>query len=181
MPNFGYASVLAEQHVDGPVYSNSASEALILGGAAVYTLPVNFLHEGSRLRVTFAGRYSNVTTTPTLRLILRLGPVGSGVVWFDTAALTTQAAPVTNTTFKVWADLSVRSIGSGTLGTLMATGWQLGLTSATVPTLIPPTAPAVSAGFDTTLATAINLSAIWGTQATGNTLTLHDYLLESLN
>src|SRR5262245_1651888 len=181
MPNQRWAQSLVEAQADGPTLSNSGSETNILPTAAIWTLPAGFLLVGSKLRLTFGGRYSNVATTPTLRFILRYGAVSTGVILFDTTALTTQPAPVTNVTFRVRADITVRSIGSGTGATAMAIGEQLGITSATAPGLVPATAPAVTAGFDSTLATALNLSAIWGTAAAGNTLTLHEYMLESLN
>lgn len=159
--------------------ANTTTETNILPTAAIFTLPANYLLIGQTLRFTLAGRYST-TSTPTLRILLRYGAVSTGVILFDTTALTTQSG-VTNTTWKVWADLTVRAIGSGTTANVMAIGHQLGMTGATAPTLIPATAPAVSSGFDSTTATALNVSAIWGTASASNSVTVHTYSLETLN
>lgn len=174
-----WVGTLVTGQADGPALANTTTETNIIPTSAIFTLPANYMYIGQTLRLTLAGRYST-TGTPTLRILLRYGAVQTGVILFDTTALTTQSG-VTNTTWQVNAQLTVRAIGNGTTGNLMAVGTQLGMTSATAPTLIPASAPAVSSGFDSTTATALNVSAIWGTASASNTITVHQYMLESLN
>jgi hypothetical protein len=164
---------------DGAALANSTTETAILPTPAIFTLPANYLLIGSHLRLYLAGRFST-TGTPTLRILLRYGAIPSGIILFDTTALTT-ASGVTNQTWEVWGNLTVRAIGNATSANLMYTGMQLGITSLTAPTAIPATAPAVSSGFDSTTATPFNVSATWGTANASNTITLHQYTLESLN
>ena len=80
------------------------------------------------------------------------------------------------------ARLGLRAMFAGTLANFMHTGRFISaLVSATnLMNLIPATAPAVGTGFDSSAGATLDLQATWSNATAGNTITLHQYLLESL-
>ena len=160
---------------DGAALSNSVTLTAISPAPDV-TIPANFLFAGSRLRITASGRYST-TVTPTLNWGLYYGGVG-GVAAGVTGAIT-MPSTVTNLTWRLNATLTVRT--AGTSGTGIVTGEVTYGSSATasLPVMIPSSAPATFV-CDTTTAKTLVLGATWGTASASNTIQVHDWLVESL-
>ena len=160
---------------DGTALANSITLTAISPLPDV-TIPANFLFAGSRLRITAAGRYST-TATPTLNWGIYYGGVG-GVAAGVTGAIT-MPTTVTNLTWTLDATLTVRTAGS--TGTGLVTGSVTYGSSATasLSVMIPSSAPATFVA-DTTTAKTLVLGATWGTASASNTITVHEWLVESL-
>jgi hypothetical protein len=172
--------------VDGPSLT-AAAAATCLPAASRITIPTNFWYVGKMLEIKASGRISSVITTPgTARFDVRFG---SNVVFDSLAILLDTVAAHTNVGWFLEILLTCRAIGSGTSATLFGQGkWTcediLGV-PATAPkgvlTAMLPwnSAPAVGAGFDSTVT---NLVDCFFTQtvATGS-MTLHQFAIKSLN
>lgn len=164
----------------------AAAAASCLPAAAKFTLPANYFSAvGKTIRITATGRISCVVTTPgTARYDVRMG----GTVVADTAAMSLNIVAKTNVPWMLQLVLTARAIGSS--GNLMWGGlWtsEAGINTA-VPTTGPGpggfnlpfnSAPAVGSSFDTTASQVVDLF-FTQTVATGS-MTLHQYILESLN
>jgi hypothetical protein len=169
---------------DGSAVTGTTATSL-LPSAAKLVLPANYSEVGRMLRLRAAGRISNIVTTPgTLTLDVRFG---SAIV-FDGGAMQLNAVAKTNVTWVLEADLVIRAIGSGTAANLLGTGkWTSeSVVGSPVPgtggsgsLLLPASAPAVGAGYDSTATQQVDLFAKFS--LTGNSITLHHYTLESLN
>jgi hypothetical protein len=165
----------------------AASATSCIPAAAKITLPNNYFQVGKVLRVAASGRISSVITTPgTARYDVRLG----GTVVFDgLAVLLDSVAAHTNVGWYLEILLTCRTIGSGTSATLIGQGkWTsediLGVPASApkgVLTAMLPwnSAPAVGGGFDSTAALTLDLF-FTQTVATGS-MTVHQYIVESLN
>ena len=172
---------------DGPTLT-AASAASCLPAAAKITLPNNYFSIGKVTRIRASGRISCVVTTPgTARFDIRVG-AGATVV-FDGLAMNLNTVAKTNVGWHLEILLTCRTIGSGTSATLFGQGsWTseavVGSPLPTVGgsgTLVLPvaTAPAVGGGFDSTAALIVDMF-FTQTVATGS-MTLHQFIIESLN
>jgi hypothetical protein len=186
MSTQSWQETLVTAQGDGTAVTAAAATSIIPAAAKI-TLPNNYFSVGKILRVTASGRISSVITTPgTARFDVRLG----GVVAFDgLAVLLDSVAAHTNVGWMLDILLTCRSVGSGTSATMFGQGtWTcediLGV-PATAPkgvlTAMLPwnSAPAVGTGFDSTSALSVDLQ-FTQTAATGS-LTLHQYMVQSLN
>lgn len=188
MSNQRWMETLIEAQADGAALTNTTTATSLLPTPAVYTLPSNYFNViGKKLRIHAMGRMSTVVTTPgTFTFDIRFG---STVVWTGgTMALNTTAQ--TNDTWELDVDLTCRAIGSGTSTTLLGVGMFCCATVIGSPApsaggsgtlLLPATAPAVGTGFDCTATQAVNLFGTWSIASASNSITLHQYSLESLN
>src|SRR4051794_15419391 len=114
-----WEEALITSQVDGTALNTSTTATSIIPAAAKYTLPANFFSIGKSIKITAAGRLSNIVTTPgTLTLDVRLG----SVVAFNGGAM--QLSTTAHTTLPIWIEilLTCRSIGSGTGATLIGQG-----------------------------------------------------------
>lgn len=169
---------------DGPVLT-AAAAASCINTAARITLPNNYFQIGKMLKVTLHGRISCAVTTPgTARFDVRLG----GVVAHDSGAMNLNIAAKVNVPFIYETILTCRSIGSGTLATLMGQGifTSEAVVGSPLPTvgssgslMCPVGAPAVGTGFDST--SALTLDAFFTQSVATGSLTIHMYKIESLN
>lgn len=180
----GWCETIISGQADGPTLTAAAAASCIPTHAKA-TLPNNYFTVGKIHRVRLYGRISCVVTTPgTARFDVRLG----GTVVFDTLALNLNVVAKTNVPFFWEALLTCRAIGSGTACNFMG---QSAFTSeavvgAALPSagtngtlLAPVGAPAVGAGVDSTSALTVDVF-FTQTVATGS-LTVHQYIVESLN
>ena len=189
MSKQGWQEVFVIGQSDGAALTASVTPTSIIPAAARFTLPPNFFSEvGKAIRVRGAGRVTTVTTPGTLTLDIRLGPTGNIVV-FNGGAMALNATAQTNATWEFEATLICRSIGASGAATILGIGsWAsralIGspASGAGAPgnALLPDTAPAVGTGFDSTIANIVDLFATWGT-SNGNSITCHQFVLESLN
>lgn len=186
---------MSEQHwrepllwvsADGPALS-AASAATMLSAAPKLTFPANYFSVGKMLKITAHGRISSVITTPgTARYDVRFG---ANVVFDGLAILLDTVAAHTTVGWMLEILLTCRAIGTGTSANLFGVGrWTcedlLGV-PATAPkgvlsAILPwNTAPAVGAGFDSTVTNAFDMF-FTQTVATGS-MTMHGLVVESLN
>lgn len=181
----GYTSVLLSAQADGAA-KTAIAIATILPASAIFTLPANFIAvPGQILRITAYGRISCVVTTPgTARFDVLLG----GVSMFNTGALNLNIVAKTNVPWWLEIDLTCRTIGNGTTATMMGLGrfTSEAVVGAPLPSaggngvlLAPVGAPAVGAGFNSTIANTVDLQHTQ-TVATGS-IQVHSYALESPN
>lgn len=176
---------LAWSTADGTAIANSTTETIIFPDVTVYA---NTMQDGVVLRVTAYGRHST-TGTPTLTFRLRWGGV-AGTVLAATGAMVTGSA-VTAAMWSINALIHTRANGSS--GSVFATGIVTLGEDATSTVGSATNAGACdhmgSAGVatpaavtvDLTTDKALSLTAQWDTANASNTLTGHNYLVESLN
>jgi hypothetical protein len=186
MSRQGWAESLITAETDGPALSGTAAASILPTGAK-YVLPNNFFDVGKKLRLHMWGRVSNIVTTPgTLTLDVRLNT--TPIIVFTGGAMQLNAVAKTNVSWEAIISLTCRAIGNGTTANLMGEGrWTSeSVVGSPLPSaggsgslLMPASAPAVGTGFDSTAANQVD---VFGTfSLTGNGLTLHQYVLESLN
>lgn len=177
-----WSETLISSQVDGTAVTGTSAGALE-PPAAKFTLPANFFVPGKVLFISAWGRISNIVTTPgTLTLDVRFNT--SSVV-FNGGAISLNAVAKTNVGWRLDALLTCRTIGNGTVATILGQG---NFTSESVVSsvaglandvLLPASAPAVGTGFDSTVAQTVDLFATFS--LTGNSIQCHQYTLESKN
>lgn len=170
---------------DGTAIANTVTETIVMPNV---TIPANYMADGRALLMDVAGRLST-TATPTIRFRVRWGGVSGTVIW-DSGTITTATV-----TAALWAlrNLRIQTRSNGATGTLFTIGDAF-VGSAAAPTVGSATgAPAIgvfgSAGDDTPAAvtvdltadTALAVTAQWSAASASNTLTGHQYYLESTN
>jgi hypothetical protein len=185
MPNQGWVGTLISSQIDSTAMTANGADTSILPPAAIFTLPANFLTIGSALRLRAWGRISNIVTTPgTLTFTVYFGAIKV----FSGVALQLNAVAKTNVAWFAEVKLLCRSIGNGSLATLMGMGlWTsesvvgspLPASGGVGTLLMPASAPAVGTGFDSTVSQAIDFRGNFS--LTGNSILTHMYTLESLN
>lgn len=182
----GYVGPLIVSQVDGSALSNTTTATSILPGAAKYTMGAGFIDViGKAFRVRAAGRISTVVTTPgTLTLDIRFG----SVVVANGGAMTLSTSAKTNVSWELDWILTARAIGPSTSANMMHQGrWTSEAAGATTVAgeaksiLLPQSAPAVGTGFDSTAAFVIDLFATWSVANASNSITCHQFILESIN
>ena len=181
-----WQETLVSATADSTALTASVTATTILVPMAVFTLPANFFHVGRQIRITAAGRVSNVVTDPgTLTLDIRFG----AVIAANGGPMAINIVAKANVPWVLEWLLTCRSVGSGTTATMMHQG-QWGSESVIASPLpgagghgthvLPNATPAVGTGFDSTIAQAVNLFGTWSLNNANSILT-HQYRLESLN
>lgn len=178
-----WQETLISAQIDGTAVTGTAA-ATLLPAAAKVTLPPGFFSIGKVVRVTALGRISNIVTTPgTLTIDIRTTP--GPIIVFNGGATSLNVVAKTNVSWKFEALLTCRAIGASTTANLMGEGV---LTSESVvgaaagtalQALLPATAPAVGTGFDSTVSMVVDMFATFS--LTGNSIQVHQYILEALN
>lgn len=180
-----FEETLAWATADGTAIANSTTETIIFPNV---TIPSNMMSDGRILRLTLFGRHST-TGTPTLTFRVRWGGVAGTVLCASGAMVTGSAV-----TAAMWRmEVLIQTRTNGATGTLFANGVVEVHEDATSTVGSATNAPAIdlmgSAGVatpaaatvDLTADTALSVTAQWGTASASNTLTGHQYILESLN
>jgi hypothetical protein len=179
--------------VDGTALTNSTTQTSILPGAARLPLPANFFsYVGKTVRMRAAGRISTVVTTPgNLTFTIDFGTVASPIGVFVSQATALNIVAQTNTTWLFEAIMTCRAIGAGTTANLMTVAsWisraslnapAVGTTTGVGTVLMPDTAPAVGAGFDSTVTNVVDLQATFSVANAANSIQLHLYTFEAMN
>jgi hypothetical protein len=175
----------------GTSLTSSTTPTSLLHTSGRFTLPPNFFRIGKAIRITFAGRMSNLVTTPgTLTLDIRMGPT-SNIIVYDGAAM--QMSTTAHTNVPIMGDIMMtcRSIGGSTLATFLSQGrvtsQGLSLTAVADSTttlatlLMPNTNPAVGTGFDSTVAMVVDMFGTFSVNSGSNAVLIHQFWLESLN
>jgi len=178
-----WVETLIVAQVDGSALSNSTTATSILPAAAKYTLPAGFFSAaGKALRVTARGRLSNIVTTPgNLTLDVRFG----STVVFNGGAVAMNTTAKTNVSFEFETILTCRAIGASAnlmgIGSLTSESMVGSAANTALTALLPLSAPAVGNNFDSTTAQVVDLFATFSIANSGNSITVHEYLLEALN
>lgn len=179
-PALSFQECLITSQGDGPALSNSTTATSILPTAARFTLPANFFWTpGKMLRVKALGRVSTFTSG-TLTLAVNLGTIASPITAFTSQAISMTASQ-TNLSWDLEIDLTCRAIGNSTSANLIGIGRLLSAAAAATVTLLPASAPAVGTGFDSTTTNVVDLFATWSVANASNSITCHQFSLESLN
>lgn len=182
----GYVAPLIVAQGDGSALSNTTTRTSILPGQAKFTLGAGFIDvPGKQFRVRAHGRISTVVTTPgTLTLDIGFG----SVVVANGGAMTLSTTAKTNVAWELDWLLTARAVGPSTSANMMHQGsWRSEAAGATTVAgeaktiMLPQSAPAVGTGFDSTSAFVIDLFATWSVASSSNSITLHGFLLESIN
>jgi hypothetical protein len=188
----GWAETLISSQIDSTALTNTVTPTSILPPAARFTLPANFFSAiGKTMRIKAFGRVSNIVTTPgTLTLDVRFGTIATPIVVFNGGAMQLNAVAKTNVTWYLEALLTCRSIGNGTLATMIgAAQWTSeAVVGSPLPAAggagcfnLPASAPAVGTGFDSTTTNVVDLFGTFSIANAGNSIQTHGYALEALN
>lgn len=173
---------------DGVAVANTTTEAILFPDV---TIPGNYMADGRVIRMTAAGRWSNVVTAvPTLTFTIRWGGVASTILAVS-PAITTPAAATTNALWRLEAMLQTRvngdtgslfCIGSVTMGNALApTFGTVANYGVVVPFGSAGAATPAAVTVNLTVDTALSLTADWSAASASNTITGHQYFGESLN
>lgn len=184
-----WQETLSVQQAAGTLLATYTTAKSVINPQALYTLPAGVLTVGKRLRVVIRGGLSNIVTTPGL--VNFQVKIGSAVA-FDTGNIQLNATAHTTLPFWVEIGMTVRAVGSGTsanlIGLAQVSGRMFTLTAGQTDDaqgmqtiLSPQTAPAVGAGFDSTIANIIDLWVGFTISAGGNGIQVQEYTLEMLN
>lgn len=179
-----WQETLIAAQVDGTALANSTTATSILPAAAKCTLPANYLQIGRVLQLTAKGRISNIVTTPgTLTFSVRFGSTAV----FTGSGMSLNTTAKTNVSWEAQILLTCRSIGASTSATMMGQGTftsesNVGSAANTaLVAMMPLSAPAVGTGFDSTATQQVDLFAAFSVANAGNSIQVHQYVLESLN
>lgn len=179
-----YPLVFAAASTDGAALANTTTATSILPASGIAVIPGGILQVGSIFKITLRGRISTLATSPgTLTLDVRLG--SAVISAFGAIALNISAQ--TNVTWEAILLATIRAVGSGTTANALCTanfvsraviGSPAAGAGSAGSILLPETAPAVGAGFDSTAAQTVNVFAAWSTANAANSIQVHQSLIE---
>src|SRR5208337_127008 len=189
MSSNSWTQSLFTEQAAGPTLTAASAASMLVAGSPLagqnrFTIPANTFKVGDVLTIEATGIVSCAVTTPgTFRFDVRFGAAG---VVFDSGAIPLNIVAQTNIPWYVRIMLSIRSIGATTAATLWGTGIlitpaTIAVTAQTVGpgpggNILPWNAvPAISAGFDSTVANVFD-SFFTQTVATGS-FTCEQYML----
>lgn len=162
----GYSQTLASMHAAGTAQVGTAKITL-LHASGIYTLPGGSLNEGDELEIDASGVMNTVVTTPGTTIFTIQFRGAATVDIFTSQAIALNAVAQTNATWHLKLRSVVRSVGSGTVATLLTTGEFTSRASQNAPAIgttlgvgvveIPDTAPVAGTGFDSTASGVIDL------------------------
>ena len=192
MANNSYESVLISTQTDGSALTNTTTPTSLLPTSALTKLwPLFCRSPEIVLKLTAHGRISTVVTTPgTFTFDLKFtDSAAMAVNVFTSGAMTLNVNAQTNTPWILEAWLHVRAVGS--TATLFGYGRfqshavigssAIGTAGAGTQMLPYNTAPAAGTAFKAQLENQVDLYGTWSVANASNSITLHNFLLESLN
>lgn len=165
----GPVGTLFIQTATGTIANSTTETAISSTGVGSLVLPAGFFVAGRSLRISARGIRSNLLT-PTMRLKLKFGSTAI----LDTGAI----ASITETNGLITFDGLITCRTTGGSGTVFSQGayGQIGLT--------PTLSQIVSTGtvtVDTTASQTISLTATWGVANALNTISLTNFIVESIS
>lgn len=195
MASQSWGQLLAKSDTAGTLYNTFTAQKSIItsptavegASAALCTLPPNFWQRGSMMSLDVLFGQSWVTGN-TMIFSIMMGAVSACVS--QTLKVTTTGG----TTEPLWmhVDIECRAIGNGTLANLMSGGHLLGRgicgAGATAAANYAAgmgfaawreAAPAVGTGFDSTVATTVDLQCTMGASSASNGIQIQTYRLVS--
>lgn len=170
-----YYARLQTLQADGAAVTSNGADTSMLLGQAKYTLPAQFLQFiGQDLYIRASGR----VTTPASAITVSFKVLFGAIAVFNPGAITLVTSQ-TNQTWMMMINLTTRAVGSGTTANLMGTGsFEASVAVlANGGVMMPPTAPAVGSGFDSTVTNVVDLTANFS--VTGASLTCHQFCLDA--
>lgn len=181
----GFNQLLAVASADGAALANSVAETSILHPSGKLALLKNFFDRtGKRIIQRAAGRISTLAAAPgTLTFRTKFG----AIVVFNSGAINLNVTAQVNASWELYIELVVRALGDTTNGLVLGIGsWasRAMIGSAAVAAggvgsiVLPDTAPAVGAGFDTTAEQAMDLTAQWSVANAANSIQVHQSSVE---
>lgn len=185
----GFPQVTKTQHAVGTLQNTFTTAKSVINPQALWAIPAGYLQVGDKIRVIVDGAISNtLTLQPTFTFQVMMG---ANIVHTSTAILTTTTAH-TNIPFHYEVDLTLDSEGSGTAAKFRGQGKLLGqmfvYSGATADSvagtsiiLCPNTAPAVGAGFDSTIANILDFFTAISVSSASNGIQIHQYHVELLS
>lgn len=188
MSAYSWVETKASAITDSVAVTNTVTPTSIIHSTAKPVLMAQELDKAGKVfRVTVKGRASTVVTTPgTLTLDIRFG---STIVW-TSGLIVLNVTAQTNSTFTLDVVFTSRSVGSGTLATVIGIGSLVGRLIVGSPAasaggageiLLPDTAPVVGNGFDSTIAQTIDVFATWSIASASNSIQSHIAFIELVN
>jgi hypothetical protein len=193
MGSYSYMELLASAQAAGTNLVSFTTAASSLPSHAITTIGPDEWAIGKALWIHAAGRVSNVVTAqPTFTFQLMLGPTSNIIAWTSGAVLTSTTAHTT-VPWTLDVQLTCRSVGGGTSGTLMGQGQLLSRafldTGATADLvtgghsmlLVPETTPAVGTGFSTNAANVADLFIACSVSNAANAIQVEQYWLGQMN
>lgn len=167
---------------DGTANTNTTTETSLLigagGASGKWAMPGNFfVATGQMLRVTATMRLTTTTATNNSTFKLKIGAVA-----IATSPTFVNLASQTNLTLQLIWYLTLRATGDGTTANFMHVGNLIGanVSATNQNNPIPATAPAVGTGFDASTAATFDFTHTWSAASASNSITCHQYLLESM-
>jgi hypothetical protein len=186
MPSQAWEQALVTAQGDGAALTNTTTATSLLPAQSKLVLPANFFATvGSALRVRATGRISTLVTSPgTLTLDLRFGSTvvaNGGTMNLNVTAQTNASwwLDMLLTARAVGASANLMFMGQFTSRGIVGSGTAAAGSAGQV--LLPDTAPAVGSNFDSTATQTVDLFATWSVANASNSITLHQFILESLN
>jgi len=184
----GFNQLLSVAAVDGAALTNTTTETTLLPAAAKIALLKNFFDRtGKKLIVRAAGRISTLVTSPgTLTFRTKFGSIAV----FNGGAVNLNVTAQTNASWQLVIELVVRTLGDVTSANLIGVGrWTTraivggpaAASGGVESVILPDTAPAVGTGFDSTAEQVVDLTAQWSVANAANSITLHQYSLETFD
>lgn len=167
----------------------TSATAVAGASSGLITLPANFFDRtGKGLHIVGVAGVSNRITGPdTFTMQIMVG----AVIAFTTGAITLTTTAHTTIPMYFEINLTARTIGNGTLATLIGQailqGQMVAMTSAadnaagTGYAIAPNTAPAVGTGFDSTVSNTLDLFVAQSFSGAGNGFQIQQYRVTSFN
>lgn len=189
MSQQSWQETIVTQQAAGTLLNTYTTAKSVINPQALFSLPPGFFQVGKMLRIAVTGGLSNIVTTPgTMNFQVKVGNVAA----FDTGAV--QLNATAHTLLPFWLDilLTCRSVGSGTVATLIGqanlsgimftrTAGQTDDAQGMQTIIAPQTAPAPGTGFDSTVTNILDLWAGFSISNAGNGIQIQQYKVVSLN
>lgn len=191
MSNQSFQETIAVQRAVGTLRDTYTTPISVINPDALAYINGNRLKVGDILRIFATGSVKNIVTTPGLmNFQVRMGPTANISV-FDTGNIQLNATAHAILPFWLEIEMTLRAVGNSTnanwAGQAMVTGRQFTLTAGQVDDaqemktiLAPTTAPAVGTGYDSTVASILDLWAGFTINNVGNGIQVHQYRAELL-
>lgn len=203
MPSQGWSQLISpQQQAAGSAFGSFTTAKSVLNPQSLTDLWRNFFAIGTRLRVTVNMAITTLVTTPgTITFQIMLGPSGTIVVW-TSGAIQMNATSHTLLPAKLVVELRCDVVGTGTTAKLFGCSGVLtgpmftktiaatdlwGRVSAAdaavsdVTIMVPITAPALGAGFDSTVSNLLDFYGAFSVNNAANVIQVVDYSVEGLN
>lgn len=194
MASQSFAQELVNITVAGTLYNTYTTQKSVLNSATataastgVIQLPSGFFQQGSRLEIDVHAGVSSVTGNT---MIFSVVAGAANVFSSATMKVSTTTGVLEHWILRIL--LTCRSPGNGTLATLMGGGTVVGRTvcpaGATAGAIytagmgvasLVEAAPAVGAGFDSTVPNTLDFQVAMGTSAAGNGIQIQQYSVKS--